>query len=142
MTVLSNYKQIGREKTHISDTLKDHVYIQNKFLESVNATTQIARVHFSDHEAVKFCISNKLCEQIFLTFAHCVCFSFVFFTFSLISFKQNSLTFSIFFFSIILKQYYYSNKTMAASSNKGRCFYGLYFDLHFTSIRFRKPLTF
>ena len=40
LTVLLNYKQIGREPTHISDSLKDHVYIENRFLESVNATTE------------------------------------------------------------------------------------------------------
>ena len=39
LTVLLNYKQIGREPTHISDSLKDHAYIQNRFLESVNAIT-------------------------------------------------------------------------------------------------------
>ena len=61
-TVLPNYTQIGREPTHISSSLIDHVYIQNGFLESVKATSQIVRVHFSDHDAVRFCISNKLCE--------------------------------------------------------------------------------
>ena len=91
-TVLSNYTEIGREPTDIFGSLIDHVYIQNGFLESVNATSLIVGVYFSDHDAVRFCISNKLCEQIFLTFAYCVCFSSGFFSF-LISFKQISMTF-------------------------------------------------
>ena len=58
--VLSNYTQIVREPTHISGSSIDHVYIKNEFLESVNATSQIVGVHFSDHNAARFCISNKI----------------------------------------------------------------------------------
>ena len=55
-------QQIGREATHISGSLIDHVYIQNGFFESVNATSQTVGVHFSDHDVVRFCINHKLCK--------------------------------------------------------------------------------
>ena len=61
-TVLSNYTEIGREPMDIFGSLIDHVYIQNGFLESVNATSLIVGVYFSDHDAERFCISNELCE--------------------------------------------------------------------------------
>ena len=61
-TTRSNYTQIIREPTYISSISINHIYIQNEFLESVNATSQIMGVHFSDHDTVRFSISNKLCE--------------------------------------------------------------------------------
>ena len=54
--------QIVREPTLISGSIIDHFYIENGFLESVNATIQIVGMHFSDHDAVRFYISNKVCE--------------------------------------------------------------------------------
>ena len=57
-----NYTQIGNEPTHTSSSLIDHVYIQNSFLEPVNATSQVVVVHFSEYDAVRFCSSNKLCD--------------------------------------------------------------------------------
>ena len=59
LTVLSNYRKIIREPARISSSLIDHVYTLNGFCESVNETSEIMAVHFSDHEAVRFCISNK-----------------------------------------------------------------------------------
>ena len=46
--------QIVRKPNHISGSLIDYIYIQNEFLESVDATSQIVEVHFSDHDAVRF----------------------------------------------------------------------------------------
>lgn len=44
--------QIVREPTYIFGLLIDHVYIQSWFLESVNATSQIVGVRFTDNDVV------------------------------------------------------------------------------------------
>ena len=62
-TVLSNYTQIGRKPTHISVSSIDHVYIQNGFLESVSATSQVLGVHFSDHDPVRIYNSNNFVNK-------------------------------------------------------------------------------
>ena len=53
-TVFLNYLQILREPTHISGSLIDHIYSQNEFLESFNATSQIVGMNFSNYDAVGF----------------------------------------------------------------------------------------
>ena len=62
-TVLSNYTQIGRKPTHISVSSIDHVHIQNGFLESVSATSQVLGVHFSDHDPVRIYNSNNFVNK-------------------------------------------------------------------------------
>ena len=55
--VLSNYRLIVNEPTHISGGLIDHVYVKETFLMNKTVSASVLGVFFSDHDAVKFSIN-------------------------------------------------------------------------------------
>ena len=50
--VLSDFKQIVKEPTHIAGGLLDHVYIKNQLLETFQVQTQLRYINYTDHDAV------------------------------------------------------------------------------------------
>ena len=56
--VLTDYNQIVDQPTHISGSLIDHVYIKKAFQNQIDMHSIVKNIHFSDHDAVKLCMSN------------------------------------------------------------------------------------
>ena len=56
--VLSDYNQVVDQPTHVSGSLIDHVYIKKTFQERIDIHCIVKNIHFSDHDAVKLCLSN------------------------------------------------------------------------------------
>ena len=57
--VLSSYKMIVNEPTHLAGGLLDHVYLKNSFTEEKEIKCFVKDVYFSDHDAVCFTISSS-----------------------------------------------------------------------------------
>ena len=58
--LFSNCTLLVNEATHISDSLLDHAYGNNKTLQKFSVDkTKIVSIYFSDHDTVKFRLQNK-----------------------------------------------------------------------------------
>ena len=53
LAVLTNYRQIIDQPTHISGSLIDHVYIKKTFQNQTDIHSIVKNIYFSDHDAVK-----------------------------------------------------------------------------------------
>ena len=53
--ILSNYRLVVKEPTHLDGALLDHVYL-HKFFPRKNVNAVVKNIYFSDHDAVKFLI--------------------------------------------------------------------------------------
>ena len=62
--LLSNYKLIVDEPTHLSGSLLDHVYVRNDVMENLSVECIIKSIFFSDHDVVKFQITfSNSCDH-------------------------------------------------------------------------------
>ena len=57
--VLSSYKMIVDEPTHLAGGLLDHVYLNNSFTDKKEVKCFVKDMYFSDHDGVCFIISNN-----------------------------------------------------------------------------------
>ena len=58
--VLSEYKQLVTESTHIGGSILDHIYVKKSFLSKYNVCMFIESVFFTDHEAVSVRIGERI----------------------------------------------------------------------------------
>ena len=57
--VLQDFQLVVKGPTHLSGSQLDHVYVSKTLLQQMHFEAVIRTVHFSDHDAVKFTLSNK-----------------------------------------------------------------------------------
>ena len=58
--ILQQYEQLVVEPTHISGSLLDHAYIRQDVLDLFYVEVTVKTLFFSDHDAVRIVIQNKL----------------------------------------------------------------------------------